>query len=56
MAFDDYIGEEGVRPPFSATATGGSAGGARVERAKSDGSNDGEAHASIEEDRRWGKG
>lgn len=56
VAFDDYIGEDGVRPPFSATATGASASGARVERARSDGSGNGVAHASIEEERRWGRG
>lgn len=56
VAFDDYIGEEGVRSPFSATATGASADGARIERARSDGNNTGVAHASIEEDRRWGGG
>lgn len=56
VAFDDYIGEEGVRSPFSATATGASADGARIERARSDGNNTGVAHASIEEERRWGGG
>lgn len=55
VAFDDYIGEEGVRTPFWAKAKGASGDGARVEKAKSNGSNAGETHASIEEERRWGR-
>lgn len=58
VAFDDYIGEEGVRHPVGATATtmtaaggsssGGGDGGAGCQAVEGE-----EAHASVEEDRRW---
>lgn len=52
VAFDDYIGEEGVRTPFWSKEKRASEDGARIERAKSDGATAGETQASIEEERR----
>lgn len=56
VAFDDYIGEEGVRsPPNAAGATAAvAAAAAAAEGAESTGAA-GEARAKIEEDRRWGQ-
>ncbi|CAN0041853.1 unnamed protein product, partial [Ectocarpus sp. 8 AP-2014] len=52
VAFDDYIGEEGVRsPPNAAGATAAAAAAAAAEGAESAGAA-GEARAKIEEDRR----
>lgn len=55
VAFDDYIGEDGVCLPAAPTMTSTVTSGGRtsVEMASSDRGGGGEALASIEEDRRW---
>ncbi|CAM9221484.1 unnamed protein product, partial [Scytosiphon promiscuus] len=57
VAFDDYIGEEGVRHHVSATVTataaaGGGSGRGGTGGDGADGGDGGEARASVEEDRR----
>ena len=55
VAFDDYIGEEGVlHPPSAAATAGGGEGGGGEWLNGNGGAGAGRAHASSEEDKRWG--
>lgn len=52
VAFDDYIGADGVHPPPGVDTTGAAGSGSRLTVAEGDGNGPGELRATMEEKRR----